>query len=353
MDIVTKVNNAAFNDVRMLLTKLGDRRRDFIRCYNTSSVWCHKYAQLVMRGMSRITNSPLEHHHIVPIAYYRAIGLQCDRLDRQVCRNNFTKLSKKEHILAHFYMVLCCNMQIKTKLIRAFYLMYYGYRLGNSLYNTNKQADVLLDFNIVTEPVVLAHLNSRAYPTNAKSNRNKYKEGRVYFSCTKYPLVPIYSWQSYLNTGMDKSELRQYPIALIYTVGYLWVRKVLGAYTRFIRTLAIDCSIKKNIRFNDSILRPIPRVYAKRFLAVKMHQRVWVDNLYDTIEYLDNRLKLPPLKFCMPSLDMLGMYNGIDKSTQLLLPLDKKLNRSKRYKCTTQGNIISNEPIVLLHGCDL
>ena len=380
MDIVTSVGNASFDDVIRLLAALGDRKRDFIRCYNTSSVWCHKYACLVLRGLSRNTNSPREHHHIVPIAYYRTIGLQCDRHDRQVCRNNLTKLSQKEHILAHFYMALCCNMQLKTKHIRAFYLMYYGYSRGNVLYNEHKRAGILLDFKVVTESVVLTHLNSTAYPIRAKSNSSRFREGRAYKKGVKYPLVPYYYLNFNLKTLTCPCKLHDYPIALIYNKGYAWFREALDVYIRYIRTLAMERALKQNVRFNDYVLRQIPRVYAKRFMSINIHKRVWAGNLYDTIEQLDTHLKLATGQlFDSASLDFSVVplnsekpaVPGTPETIKPKKPLDSKsLNKSRqlhlpfgrfypkgeiyrRYKCRAKDMAVFDEPIVLLHGCDL
>lgn len=341
--IMSGLENATFANIDSLLSKLGNRGRDFIRCFDVSSIWCQRYAYIVMQGLVSQNRSSYELHHIVPIAYYRAIGLQCDRQHRQVCRNNLTSLSRKEHIFVHFCMVLCCcNRKVKTKLIRAFYLMYYGFHRGNHIYNESIQTHTILKFDRVTEVQVISYLADATYTQHSKSAGYTYSEGRVYLGHTKYPLVPVYSWIPDFKVVLGLSSLKTWLLVPIYNTRYLWMRKTIVRYIQHVRILSIDQSIKKNIRFNDYSLHLIPKEYAARFLSICVCHRVWKNTIYDTIAFIDDYLKLPPIRLPLH-----------DSSNAVIFLKYNKPRKPIRYRRIFKETPIMDEPIVLLHGCNL
>lgn len=146
-----------------LLSHLGARARDFARCFDIHSSGCHKYAFIVLCGLQRREHLYIEEHHIVPMAYYRTAGLTCDRRHSQVYDGNITSLSIEEHTYAHFCMCACCiNTGIQGKLIRAFYLMFYGFMEGNRLCNELYSLGVLFKFPYITEDSVISELTRRS-----------------------------------------------------------------------------------------------------------------------------------------------------------------------------------------------
>lgn len=368
---MSSIDNATTADVDALLQILGNRGRDFIRCFDVSSVWCSRYAYIVLQGLTSRDMCSYELHHIVPITYYRTIGLHCDRHHRQVCRNNLTNLSIKEHIFVHFCMVLCCyNRKVKIKLIKAFYLMYYGFHTGNHLYSEGIQNNTILNFNSITDGQVISHLTATTYTPHLTSNSHTYSEGRIYFNCSKYPLAPRYLQSMDFKKVFALFSLKAHSLVPIYNTRYLWMQKVIISYSRHIRILSIDQSIKKNIRFSDYSLHPIPKEYVARFLSICVCHRVWKDTIYDTIQYVDDYLKLPPIMLplvdCSSSVIILKYKKpritrqpskclSLKPHTPICFANPKPLPKPKprrpiRYKRITQETLVYDEPLVMLHG---
>lgn len=184
-----------------LLSYLGTRARDFTRCLDIHSTWCHKYAFVVLQGLSDRPLDYTEEHHIVPMAYYRASGLTCDRHNKQVCTHNLTTLSLVEHTFAHFCMVKCCiSHDMLGRLIRAFYLMFYGLREGTDLYKRLYASGDLWAFNYISEFDVLTELpdrsvkrlnNTRQPRQYSKPANTTYIKKRKYSYFRKYTRFPI------------------------------------------------------------------------------------------------------------------------------------------------------------------
>lgn len=184
-----------------LLSYLGTRARDFSKCLDIHSTWCHKYAFIILQGLSGRNLDYTEEHHIVPMAYYRAVGLTCDRHNRQVCTHNLATLSLVEHTYAHFCMVKCCiSHDMLGKFIRTFYLMFYGLREGTALYKRLYASGDIWAFNYISELDVLAELPDRSVkrlkqtrqpPQCNKPANTAYTKKRKYSYFRKYTRFPI------------------------------------------------------------------------------------------------------------------------------------------------------------------
>ena len=85
-----KMPTASRKRLEKLLEYLGDRAKDFKKCFDIESKWCWKYADLVLRGMKRRRLKYAEGHHIVPASFY-------GKRNRAVSNANLTILSFSEH----------------------------------------------------------------------------------------------------------------------------------------------------------------------------------------------------------------------------------------------------------------
>lgn len=343
--IYRSFNDATYSDVRSLFHTLGNRSRDFVRCFDITSPWCHRYAYVVLAGFRLRNLSYYEQHHIVPIAYYRLAGLSCDRQNPQVCRNNLTSLNVKEHIFVHFCMAQCClNSGVKRKLVRAFYLMFYGISKGSQVYSAECASNNLLRFNAVNDICLLSHLREMSL------TRKRIRRPLVVVGCKCYhtPKYPIAVWCNFCVDIKDLCAVslsRVYYVAPIYNTRMHRFRSSVQAYIKHIRELAVTACQNKNVRFNDYLLRPVPIEYVARFLSVCLCHRVWLGSLIETLDNLDSYLGLPQIHIPVDTACNSTIYLGCE------LPLPKSVRKHPiRYKKLAYETSIIDEPLVLLNG---
>ena len=220
--------------------------------------------------------------------------------------------------------------------------MYYGFHRGNHIYNESIQTRTILKFERVTEAQVISYLADATYTQQSKSTSYTYSEGRVYSGRTKYPLAPVYSRIPDFKVVFALFSLKTWMMVPFYNTRELWMRKVIIRYIQYIRILSIDQSIKKNIRFSDYSLHLIPKEYVARFLSICVCHRVWKNTIYDTIAFVDDYLKLPPIRLPL-----------CDSSNFVIFLKYNKPRQPIRYKRIVKETQIMDEPIVLLHGCNL
>ena len=344
---------ATYAHVHTLLKTLGNRSRDFIRCFDITSIWCHRYAYIVLQGFLPRGLITWEQHHIVPVSYYRSIGLPCSRRDRLICRNNLTELTIKEHIFAHYCMVHCCtHIKTKRKLIRAFYIMFYGVSEGNRVYNELCGTPYFMAFTVITEQQVLDHLSSVTF-ARKPNNLVKQQIVREYRRHPKYPIAVIYTPPLSIYWAYTK---HYNPITLVNRNYCKWLSRVLLLYARYVRMLAIEHAIKKNVRFSDYILRPVPTAYKTRLLSVEVCHRLWCGSVIATLDYIDSYLGASPIPIELETphspVIQLGYNSGLSPQKPGC-PSSEKPKRPIRYARHILDTVVCDEPIVMLHGCGL
>lgn len=113
-----------------LIKYLGKRAKDFKKCFDTSSKWCLKYADLVTREHDPQTMEYAERHHIVPVSYYKAAGFRGHRWHESICSGNIAVLPFGEHLYAHYCAALCARGEMVDKCAHAFWKMYTAQSRG-------------------------------------------------------------------------------------------------------------------------------------------------------------------------------------------------------------------------------
>lgn len=101
-----------------LLTYLGDRADDFKKCFDIESIWCRRYASLMMLGLKRRDLGYVETHHVVPACFYGK------RHSKRVNEHNLAVFGYGEHLYAHYYAAQCAIGEMRGKMAQAFMTMY-------------------------------------------------------------------------------------------------------------------------------------------------------------------------------------------------------------------------------------
>jgi hypothetical protein len=101
-----------------LLTFLGDRAKDFKKCFDTESEWCLKYAAILVRGIKNRKLEYAEGHHVVPASFYGK------RRTVYSDENNLVTLSYGEHLYAHYCAAQCGIGRMQEIMANAFFFMY-------------------------------------------------------------------------------------------------------------------------------------------------------------------------------------------------------------------------------------
>jgi hypothetical protein len=148
-----------------LLIRLGKRAGDFLECFDSSSEWCMKYADLMLRGMEERPLEYGERHHVVPYSFYRSKGVKGSARASAVCNGNMTTLSFPEHLFAHYCASMCALGDMRGSMAYAFNLMYSKQRKKC----LRKEADVLSYIESVDVDMIrLAMPNSQAVESDGR-----------------------------------------------------------------------------------------------------------------------------------------------------------------------------------------
>lgn len=104
------------------------------------------YCKLIQENLFNEKANKTQKHHIIPRCYFKYFNINIDNTPE-----NIVNLSYKDHILAHYYLCLCCsNKPLKGKLCNAFFhLTNRKYKLERFNPNTDlEQFSELYDFYI-------------------------------------------------------------------------------------------------------------------------------------------------------------------------------------------------------------
>lgn len=94
--------------------------------------YLNKYIELINKNLESQKVAGSQHHHIIPRFYFRDNKLEIDNSN-----DNIVNLSFADHVLAHYYLALCCKGSYKYKAELAF--------MRTSNYMTFPTLDVLMN----------------------------------------------------------------------------------------------------------------------------------------------------------------------------------------------------------------
>ncbi len=114
----------SYDRLTELLVYLGNRAKDFKKCFDVKSKWCWMYADLMLRGAQKRKLKYAEAHHMVPYCFYKLNGETAGRNTKKLCDHNLTILTYSEHIYAHYCAVNCSKSVLENRLAIAFNRMY-------------------------------------------------------------------------------------------------------------------------------------------------------------------------------------------------------------------------------------
>lgn len=214
-------------------------------CIDMSSTFSEKYIELTCSGcdLGNVT------HHIVPVYFFkRVLGLKTVRqkatgnhkASLDMAPTNLSRLSKVQHLVAHYYLHKCSVPELKRSADRAFMAMFntHGKALLKNSENeySHLYEAMLNDFNSLLETYgsnfIIAHHKNKedddlSLATSSGFPRIKYyitikhpKRGRTgYFAKIlqdgKESLVYLYNSESLANIWLERVK-RVYEIAVDY-----------------------------------------------------------------------------------------------------------------------------------------
>lgn len=92
-----------------------------------------QYLQLISENLNTpMIKGKTERHHVIPLIIYQLnSGVNCSRKEAEIMSvqqdANFTvNMMYKDHVLAHYYLALCCADRYKSSLLKAFSLMTFN-----------------------------------------------------------------------------------------------------------------------------------------------------------------------------------------------------------------------------------
>lgn len=178
-----------------------------------------KYVELINNNFNRkyeVTRT--QSHHIVPVFYYKEIGINIDNSD-----NNLVNLLYKDHLLAHYYLCCCCKSEYKSQCFMPLFIIWghknFPENEKSILYQLDRLQELyeqsrLNNKNVMFDYIIRKHHDDimRTVEVRTKISdtmKNKVQKGELFNESHRRNLSNSATGRISINNGFQEKHVKE------------------------------------------------------------------------------------------------------------------------------------------------